>query len=83
MINCTNSINRTDKQPDTVESALMTRGGKREGAGRKSKYEEESISRGFRIPASLDREITQRAETQNISASELVVKALKKAFRIK
>ena len=63
---------------------MSTWGGKRSGAGRKQKYEGESVSRRtFVLPNSVDDEIKRRAEKQGKSASEIVVETLRRAFRMK
>ena len=59
----------------------MPRGGKRDGSGRPIKYGDKTVTKSFRIPESLDQRIQKKADKNDISWSELVIKSLKKMFK--
>lgn len=62
---------------------MTPRGGQRVGSGRRKKYRgEATVARSFSITESLDREIKRRAAKQGRNASEVVVLALSRAFRL-
>jgi len=54
----------------------MKHGGKREGAGRKTKYDSQTKLTAFRIPIPLLKTIERYAKKHNLSRSEAIVKAL-------
>jgi len=64
-----------------VKLSSMPRGGKRDGSGRPIKIGEKTITKSFRMPESLDKRIQDKADSQGISWSELVIKSLNKTFR--
>ena len=64
--------------------SMSSWGGKRAGSGRKRKYGDEKVlSRTYAVPESVDAEIERRATKQGKNASEIVVDALRRAFRMK
>ena len=70
---------KTNTLTDTIPS--MPRGGKREGSGRKLKYDESMTSRTFSLPVSLDESIQDKADKNDMSWSETVITALKSKFQ--
>ena len=58
----------------------MPRGGKREGSGRPIKYGEKTVTKSFRIPVSLDQRIQDKADKDDMSWSELVIKSLSRSI---
>jgi len=67
-----------------VNSGTMApKGGKRPGAGRKSKYDEPTTVRTFRVPVSLDEKIQDQSSKREISASELITNILRRHLRQK
>ena len=72
-------MSKSNTLTDTIPS--MPRGGKREGSGRKLKYDEAMKSRTFSLPESLDERIQDKADKDELSWSETVIKALKRVFK--
>ena len=56
---------------------MTNHGGKRQGAGAKTKYGEPTKLRAFRVPLTLNERIQSRADRDNLSWSEWLVKFLK------
>ena len=62
---------------------MSPKGGKRAGAGRKSKYRSgPTKSHTFALPVAVYDEVKRRAEREGKSASEIVSIELRKAFNI-
>lgn len=64
-------------------SPMPPRGGKRPGSGRKAKYDEPTVARTYRIPASVDEGVQKQAAKDGKSTSELVTEILRRYLKRK
>ena len=61
----------------------MPRGGKRKGAGRKPVHGEPMEKVSARVPVPMATEIKRRADARGVTTSQVVVDALRSAFKRK
>lgn len=72
---------KAEKSQSVVASPTMARGGKREGAGRKPRYEEEAVTCTFWLPKSIAEEIQKRADAEGESASAIATQLLRQTLK--